>query len=108
MDLVGTLLMDVPPNKFLGPGCRHGHHNDEGLSLRHLHSGRCVECDRIYRNNLRKRNTSYAKYQAEYHRDLRLNHPEKLKQYRNTQVAKGNTYPKYYKGCNDEDKSTDS
>lgn len=80
-------MKELDKNKYLGKGCRHGHVNEQGLSLRYSSSARCVECEKNYRKEYRGQ--EYLDYQRKYHQDLRANHPEKLIEYRNTQVARG-------------------
>lgn len=84
--------------KYLGKGCKHGHHNEQGESIRYKKSKNCVECDRKTQQQLRgNRAAEYKAYQREYHQRLRESNPEKLEQYRQTQVDKGNDSKKYHK-----------
>jgi len=75
-------------NMYLGPGCRHGHHNEDGKSIRYKATTRCIECQRI--EGSKKRISAEVKaYQREYHMNLRKNHPEKIEQYCAQQVKNG-------------------
>lgn len=81
---------------YWGRPCRHGHHNEQGLSLRYVKSSHCVECEKGYR--ITTRGQEYKDYQATYHKELREKKPEVLKKYRATQVSRGHFG--YYKTKN--------
>lgn len=76
---------------YLGKVCKWGHDDGTGHTLRGK-AGNCLECLRLYRAT-----PNYKDYQRRYHENQRKNAPERHEQYRCTQVAKGNTYPKYQK-----------
>ncbi|TDK63570.1 hypothetical protein [Sapientia aquatica] len=77
---------------YLGRACKYGHDDGTGHTLRHTGSNQCVEC------MVDKRKTEeYKEYHAAYHQKLRANNIEKLKQYRQTQIDKGNHNSKYEK-----------
>jgi hypothetical protein len=77
---------------YFGKPCKYGHSDGNGKNLRLSSSGTCIQCIKE-----RDRAAGYKEYRAAYHQKLRANNIEKLKQYRQTQIDKGNNNSKYEK-----------
>ena len=78
---------------YYGRPCTHNHVNDQGKTVRNRITGVCVECTDSDDNPSlawRKKNPErYKQYQQEYHKNLRLQNPKKLDEYKMTQLARG-------------------
>lgn len=81
--------------QYLGKPCRHGHVNEDGLTIRSRNNNSCLECNRLQMQKLRaKKGEAYKEYQAAYHKKQREQEAEKLHLYRQTQVERGHCYVK--------------
>ena len=79
-------------NTFLGKMCRNGHGNPlTGNNYRYKPTGECMECRKIKLEE-RKDNEAYKEYQRAYFQMLRDKRPEKLAEYRQTQIRRGHSH----------------